>query len=410
MRFLVLFLALTLAATARAQEPDQKTSLQDQINQLQDRLDKIETKPANASISSFNPAMGMALDTVLRSVGDKATFDFRAAELNLEANADPFVKVFAIITASNGGVDAEEAAAQTTSLPYNLTVRGGRLFTPFGRFPMWHDHELPMVYRPNSIGTYVGNESRGDGMDVNYLFPTPFYMEGYAGMYNKIGADNTRADNQTGRPFDQFTYLGRLHAYTDLGDSGGADLGLSEAWTPKLRTVSTVDGTVQPLNKSERSLAGVDLTLRYQPAVGGLYHGVLWTTEVLQNSEEVYTPALSAPVARTHSYAGYSNVETKLGRVTRLGGFVDLTELPNDRKKVSKTFASYLTFELTEFNRLRLEYARTVNNYRDAVTSLPGTDFGGNDLFALRAGHMVALQWTCVIGYHVHGFRGRWGT
>jgi hypothetical protein len=406
----VLAVVVFLLSPGPALAEQTPAALQERVDRLEARLAQLEAKPAGPSLSSFNPSMGLSLDTVLRDVADKATFDFRAAELNLEASADPFVKVSAIITASNGGVEAEEALAQTTSLPYSLTLRAGRLFAPFGRFPMWHDHELPMIYRPNSIAAFVGSESRGDGFDLNYLFPTPFYLEGYAGAYNKIGASNTRADDGAGRPLDRFTYLGRLHGYADLGDSGGLDLGVSEAWTPKVAVASTVDGTVQPLNKSGRSLAGVDLTVRYQPSTGGLYNGLLWTTEILQNSEMVYVPDLSAPVARVHSYAGYSNVETKLGRVARVGGFVDLTELPQDRKKVSKTFAGYVTFSITEFNRIRLEYSRTLNNFREAVTGLPGTDFGGNDLFGLRAGHMVALQWTCVIGYHVHGFRGRWGT
>ena len=408
---LLFFAALPLAARAQetpAVQPPQST--EERVKALEQRLAAIEGAPAKASISSFNPAMGMALDNVFRGMGDKATFDFRAAELNLEAAADPFAKVFAIITGSNDGVDVEEAAAQTTSLPYNLTVRGGRVFAPFGRYPSWHDHELPMVYRPNSLATYVGSESRADGLDVNVLFPTPFYLEGYMGAYNKIGAGNLRVDGSSARPLDQFTYLGRFHGYGDLSDSVGADLGASLAWTPKRQVVSAVDGSGLALNKSFRALSGVDLTVRYQPSVGGLYHGIVWTTEVLQDNEEAYAPNLGAPAGRVHSYAGYSNLETKLGRVTRVGGFADLTELPGDRAKVSKTFAAYLTFEITEFNRLRLEYSRTVNNFREVVTGIAGTDFGPNDLFALRAGHMIALQWTCVIGWHVHGFRGRWGT
>jgi hypothetical protein len=401
----LLILALPLAAAAQEAGTDKE-----RLDALEQRLEKLETKPANASLSSFNPAIGMALDTVLRDYDDKATFDFRAAELNVEAAADPFVKVYGVFTGSSGGVDVEEAAAQTTSLPYSLTVRGGRFFAPFGRLPSWHDHELPMVYRPNSIFTYVGGESQGDGVDVNYLFPTPFYLEGYAGAFNKVGADNARADNGAGRPFDQFTYLGRLHTYGDATDSVGVDFGASEAWTPK-RTIAAPDGAPFQEGNRFRALSGLDLTVRYQPAAGGLYHGVVWTTEALQNTEQLYDPATSLPLGRSRSYAGYSNVETKLGRVLRVGGFADLTELPSDQKKLVKTFAAYATFELTEFNRIRLEYSRTLANFTGApAAALPGTDFGANDLFALHPGHMVALQWTCVIGYHVHGFRGRWGT
>lgn len=411
MKSLVLVAALLYPVAARAQDAAAPApSADERIKALEDRISALETKPANASLSSFNPAIGMAIDTVLRDYDDRATFDFRSAELNIEAAADPFVKVYSVITGSSGGVDVEETAAQTTSLPYNLTVRGGRFFAPFGHFANWHDHELPMVYRPNSLLTYVGGETRADGADVNYLFPTPFYLEAYAGVFNKIGADNNRVDDGAGRPFDQFTYLAHLHTYADLTDSTGVDLGLSEAWTPKVRYAPAATGAGQPLNRSERTLSGVDLTVRYQPSVGGLYHGVVWTTEAMQNGEQRYDAATGLPLGRGRSYAGFSNVETKLGRVTRLGGFADLTELPNDSRRVVKTFAGYLTFELTEFNRIRLQYSRTLANFNDAVESLPGTGFAAGDLFGLRRGHMVAVQWTCIIGYHVHGFRGRWGT
>ena len=271
-----------------------------------------------------------------------------------------------------------------------------------------------MVYRPNSLKLFVGDEAHGDGLDVNYLFPTPFYLEGYVGAYNAIGAANNRVDNTIGRPLDEFTYLGRLHSYGDLGDSWGADLGASLAWTPKRRAVSTsnaaVPGVGLPPNKSFRTLSGLDLTLRYQPPVGGLYHGIIWTTEVLQNSEPVYASDLSSVGDRVRSYSGFSNIETKLGRVTRIGGFVDMTEMPFNQKQMSKTFAGYVTWEITEFNRLRLQYSRTLTNFPDFVGTIPGTGFGAEDLSLARRGHMIALQWSCVIGYHVHGFRGRWGS
>lgn len=404
---LAVLLCPLAAAAQEAAAPAAQTT-ESRLDALEQRVEKLETKPASASISSFNPAMGMALDTVLRDDNDKATFDFRAAELNIEAPADPFVKVFSVITGSRNGIDVEETWAQTTSLPDNLTLRGGRFFTPFGRFPSWHDHELPMVYRPNSIFTYIGGESQGDGADLNYLFPTPFYLEGYVGAYNKIGADNNRVDNGVGRPFDQFTYLGRLHTYVDLTDSIGMDLGASEAWTPK-RSITAADGSpaVKPGNRF-RALSGVDLTVRYQPAVGGLYHGLLWTTEALQNSEQQYD-ANSLPLGRTRTYAGYSNVEFKLGRTVYAGGFADLTELPNNEKDLVKTFAAYVSYNPDEFDRIRLQYSRTLTSFPNPLTSLPGTDFTGADLFTMHSGHMIALQWTCVIGWHVHGFRGRWG-
>src|SRR5581483_6410131 len=121
-------------------------------------------------------------------------------------------------------------------------------------------------------------------------------------------------------------------------------------------------------------------------------------------------PFTSAPLGRVRSYSGYSNIETKLGRIVRLGGYVDLTELPTSNRYNSKTFAGYVTFEITEFNRLRLQYSRIENSFPGTLTMIPGTDFAENDLVGLHRGNLVMLQWTTVLGNHVHGFRGRWGT
>src|SRR5208282_875461 len=113
----------------------------------------------------------------------------------------------------------------------------------------------------------------------------------------------------------------------------------------------------------------------YQPSSGGLYKGFVWGTELLQNDERGANPFSGASMARVHSYSGYSNIETKVGRSTRAGGYVDMTELPTASRYNSKTFAGYISYEFTEFNRLRIQYSRIENNFSGTLTMLPGTDF-----------------------------------
>ena len=40
------------------------------------------------------------------------------------ASVDPYARMYGFFTGSNQGVDVEEAAAITTSLPWNLTAKG----------------------------------------------------------------------------------------------------------------------------------------------------------------------------------------------------------------------------------------------------------------------------------------------
>ncbi|MBI5624238.1 MAG: hypothetical protein HY924_10695 [Elusimicrobia bacterium] len=386
-------LMVTLPCLAHAQDtvpPDA-----DELKALEERVTRLETAPAKTFLSQFNPAMGLALDFALLDRDDKADFQFRAAEINLEASVDPFVKGWAIVNGSEGGVEVEEAALETTSLPWNLTVRGGRLFASFGRFPHYHGHELPVIETPNSIDTFVNGESRGEGLEVSYLFPTDFYLSATAGVFDQIGAENDRLDIAVARPFEDFTYLGRLNAGADLGDDHSLELGISEAWTPKRTMVEDATVTGSPFATATRkgtwrALTGLDLTYRYHPSSGGLYKGVVWGTEVFVNNEQRFDPATRLPTDRVRAFSGYSYAWIKLGRRWRPGLMGDLTEDLDSARKLTKTYTAFLSCDVTEYQRLRLSFSRREDN-------VPGT----------LVSNTIGLQWTGVLGYHVHGFRDR---
>jgi hypothetical protein len=116
--------------------------------------------------AQFNPAIGFIVDSVLSftSRKDQGNFEFRSGEIGISASVDPFVRAYAILNGTNaGGVDVEEAAIVTTSLPYNLTVKGGRFFADFGRLSKFHDHDLPFVNRPGVLDTYIGGSRSPTG-------------------------------------------------------------------------------------------------------------------------------------------------------------------------------------------------------------------------------------------------------
>ncbi|OGR90199.1 MAG: hypothetical protein A2V88_11165 [Elusimicrobia bacterium RBG_16_66_12] len=365
------------------------------LKDLQQRVLKLEGAPAKSSLNAFNPAIGMALDAAFRDSNDKAAFQFRAAELGLSAPVDPYLKAWVFITGSNGGVGVEEAVLETTALPHNLTARGGRLFASFGRLAHVHDHELPVVERPLSLDSSIGGETQADGLEVSWLAPTDLYLDATFGVYNKMGAENDRQDNLGARTLDEFTYLGRLNTYLDLTDTQNVELGVDAAWTPK-RSVTediAVTGSANALTTRRntwRTLSGLDFTYRHQPSGGGLYKGLVWGTEVMQNTERRFGPASRLPTDRVRAYSGYSYVELKTNRGWRGGLMADLTEDQDDPHRLTKTLTAFLTYDVTEFQRLRLTYAEGLVNVPGAVKN-----------------HTVAFQWTGLIGKHVHGFRDR---
>jgi hypothetical protein len=337
--------------------------------------------------SQFNPAIGFVIDTVgSYTRQDQANFEFRSAELGISASIDPFARGYGIINGTPDGVDVEEAWMQTTSLPYNLTVKGGRFFANFGRLSTFHDHDLPFVNRPTPLDEYVGGESQADGVETSWLVPlTSQYLNLTGGWYNKMGADNDRVSNDKPREFSQFTYLGRTSTYFDLADAHGVDLGVSDAYTPRV----VVD------DNRYRNLLDVDLTYRYTPLREASYRGLTWGSEFLLNSENRQqnadqtgsNPDVPPDFSWVNAFGMYSYLEARLTRELRPGFMFEYTQDLNGIQSPAEGYSPYLTIWPSEFQRFRLQYTHL---------SQPG---GDDDQFF--------VQWTAVLGSHVHGFRDR---
>ena len=373
--------------------------MQEQLKKALDRIDQLEREKSASSTrigdvekslqavqsapSALNPAMGLVLDANIQKRGTAGgLFDFRSAELGIAATVDPFARMYSFINGTKDGVEVDEAAAITTSLPWNLTVKGGRFLADFGRFPKVHEHELPFVNQPLSIQRIVGGETQADGAEVNYLFPTPFFLRATFGAMNKIGEDNNRIDNTVLRSGSQFTYLGRLSSYFDITDNHSMELGTSLAYTPSVRLAGDVSGGARMLN-------GVDLTYRYQPLGSSVYQGFTWGSEFYANGERFPTDDVSQ---RQQSYGGYSYGELKLNKNWSTGFQFDYAPNVDTPSRRTLSYSPFVTWNLSEFNRLRFQYSYLGNNYQaDKADS-------GNQFF---------LQWTTVIGAHTHGFLGR---
>lgn len=381
-----LFCALLLAPAFSSAQEIPTAAGTGKLQELESRIAALESAPAKASQSSFNPAMGAALDFAATENNGKGLFQFRAAELNVESAIDPYLKGWAVFTGNPSGVEVEEAGVETTALPGNLTVRGGRLFATFGRLGHVHDHELPVTDRPLSLDRFIGGETQGDGVETSWLFPTDMYINAVLGAYNKIGADNNRLDPSTLHKPEYFTYLGRLSTYKDIGDNHSMELGTSYALTPK---TELLDGSGVPLtdNDTGRRLVGVDLTYRYQPVKGGLNTGLLWGTELFYNSERRILADNNT--ARVDAYAGYSYIQLKMGQTWRGGVMADLTQSLDNNALLTQTYSAFLSHDVSEFQRLR------------AVYSVAHTNDGSTN------NNTLTLQWTAVMGHHVHGFKDR---
>ena len=357
----------------------EKTSTSARVGNVEKSVQAVQSAP-----SSFNPAIGLVLDATAehraKAGGD---FNFRAAELGVAASVDPFARVYSFMTGSKEGFEVEEAAAITTSLPWNLTAKGGRFFADFGRLPKNHPHEYAFVNTPLSIERMIGGESKADGVEINYLFPMPFFLRATLGGYNKIGEGNERLDDTKSRAWSRFTYLGRLQTYFDVSDNHSIELGSSLAYTPSVRVAGDPSG-------GDRTLAGIDLTYRYQPLDSTTYQGLTIGSELFTNSERVIRP--NDLIKREQSFGGYSYAELKLNRSWSTGFLFDYAPSIESPGKKTLSYSPFLTWNLSEFNRLRFQYSFFDDKVREEKADR------GNQFF---------LQWTTIIGAHTHGFRGR---
>ena len=370
------------AITTTRDEELEKTIIEKIVRRIQPSL-----AGANKTFASqFNPAIGFIIDTVGSYSGkERGNFEFRSGEIGISADVDPFVRGYAILNGTPDGIEVEEAAIATTSLPYNLGLKAGRFFADFGRLSKFHDHDLPFVNRPKVLDTYVGGESQGDGIEGSWLVPIPHYLTLTAGAYNKVGGENNRVDNAVPRDYSQFTYLGRAFTFLPLNDANSIDLGVSYAYTPEVK----MD------RGAARTLAGLDLTYRYTPLQQAGYNGLVWGTEVLYNQEnrpvggfpEDVTPTTPLVFKRRDALGLYSFIEPRLTRRFYPGFLFEYVQDIDKARGDTIAYSPYLTVWASEYQRVRFQYTR-----------LEAPRQHDNQFF---------MQWTVLLGSHVHSFKDR---
>ncbi len=399
-------------AAAPSSAPAEGVSKQE-WKQLNEKVDRVAEAQRKVLPSEFNPAIGVVGETIFsyRSKDSKDTgserpggFDVfqRSLELNLSASVDPFARGYVVINAEadpiTGEADAsvEEASILTTSLPWNLTVQGGRFFGEFGRLAYIHDHELPFVNRPLVLDEFVGGESKTDGLQINWLLPLKHYVS------LTVGAGDQFGDTPNGvggfRNFNGLNFWGRLSSSFDLAPDWQAETGLSALLNPKTDgrgdPFELADGST--LTERKRRMAGLDFSLRYLPLRNNQFRSLTWGTEILYSDNEYRVapdgnPDVPGSDRSVDAWGGYSYLAYRYDRSWTFGFLFDYAENPQDDSEKTYAYSPYVTLALSHWNQLRLQYTHTA---RDGSSDLKDDD-------------AVYLQWTWIIGSHSHGWQQR---
>ena len=401
----------------------------EQLNELKGQVNQVVQAQTKTLLSEFNPSIGVVGETLFsyRSKGSEATgsdrpggFDAfqRSVELNIAGSVDPFAKAYVVANASADSATGEatfgieEAALQTTSLPWNLELKAGRFFGEFGKLSYIHDHELPFVNRPLALDQYIGGESRTDGAQINWLLPTPHYVSLTAGFGNGFGGDSPLNNPGAFRHLDGFNYFGRLSTYFDLTPNVQLETGISGLINPS--TQGRGGALVQPdgstLTEKERRVAAFDLKLSYVPLQNNQFQRLDWGTEVLySDSRYLFDPDGSLDPDNPTSTAGfparngdefsdhvgslglYSYVNYKWSRQWSAGFLFDYVQNAQNHSDQTMAYSPFLTWSTSHWNQLRLQYTHTDPNAASG----------------LRPDDAIYLQWAWIIGSHAHGWQQR---
>ena len=328
-------------------------------------------------------------------------FTIPNAEISLDGAVDPYFKGFANIVykidaSGETGVELEEAYFLTTSLRWNLQLRGGQFFTEFGRQNPQHPHAWSFVDQPLVLNRMFGPDGlRSQGARLSWLVPTKWYTEAMVGVFNSAGGTTSsfRSDESAeihgGVPvtravqkLQDLLIVPRITASFDLSSTQTVLFGASAAFGPNN---SGPDARTQ--------VYGADLFWKWKSATASAgFPFVSWQTEALfrryDAAERVSAddPSVTLPEERLKDRGVYSQllwgIKPRIVAGLR-GDFVTGSnaafdaELRAERYRVSPN----LTWYPTEFSKVRLQY-----NYDHRK--------------ALGVDHSLWLQFEFILGAH----------
>ncbi len=394
----------------------------------------------------FNPSMSLAIDTITSYTRNNGVdFTPRDVELMLQANVDHLARGYVVFNAAtelglngdglNGegregpfrrtgpSLGIEEAALETTDLPWGLSLKGGQFFADFTRMDKVHPHDRPFVDGPRSLDTIIGGETQARGFELQWLTPLDHYLRITTGIVDGIGAEapgsiglempdgttKSAFNNNVYRGFNNLTYYMRGATIFDLSPGVNLNLGADYA---------------RNFHEERRQLASADFKLEWKPA-SQRSDLLTWGAEGIWSRVEGNLPVDSflpastdaggvpfSTVAHANSIGAYTYLQYRFGKFLEPGFRFDATmpqsfELRDndgdgnafDLAKIQDrffTYSPYVTINFSEFNRLRLQF-----NYVD-VQNDPSR--GGGNVQGTRSDLQFLLQWTILLGDHKHSF------
>ncbi len=397
----VMLQAQTPASTASDSLKKQILDLQTRLQQLENKqaeseLEKLKQQAVNAvstkkeqqkphvfksgqrSLQAINPEISVTGDAFLQAVGNENGFTeaarsgafFRVIGLHFQSTLDPFSFTKIAVGIHPGGVELGEAYATWSNVLPNISITAGKFRQQFGVINRWHAHSLDQFDFPLAMTTILGKEGLNQtGLSMEWLMPS------LIANANTLTLQVTNGQNEqlfSGGSFSFPAVLGHLKNYYDLNQNTYLEIGLTG--------MAGYNDSLIYKAKRQTRLAGLDLTLFWEPINQAHYHSFLWRSEFYYASKE------QMDGSRIKAWGFYSNIDYKMNERWYAGIRYDYTqpfETDNSGKYIQQ-IVPYLTWWQSHWVRFRLQY-----NYKD-----------GNAL--TKADKILRLQLTFAAGPHKH--------
>ncbi len=324
-------------------------------------------------------------------------------ELGFQSVVDPYFRFDNFISFGEH-IELEEAYATTLgSLPINSQFRIGIMRSKFGRINLLHRHNQNFTTLPLPVAEFLGEHFNPPSIEANFLVPLPWHTELSASVGIPDVETSSFAKDEDTNNLGRLLYNLHLSNFFEIGESLGISIG---------RSFATGPNNTEPGKGNRTNLYGADIFIKYKPTRSNLYR------ELNLQSEFIYRDA-ETDEGKRKDWGLYAQLVYRFAKRWNIGGRYELTNTddpimmamtqepddheaePDDHEAElddhegeshvhegelgllgkQQRISSMLTFNPTEFSKIRLEY-----NYLNR-------DFDENR-------HGIFLQFQHTIGAH----------
>jgi len=379
MKYIISFVFIVFGMALQAQEKTALDSLKQKIQILEEKIEQNELeklrveaekiskqkkeekskvfKGGQRSLQALNPEISVAADAFGLYVNNENGFTesqrsgmhFRVAELQVQSTLDPYSTAKVILEFTPEEVEFAEAYVTWNRVIPDVSLTVGKFRQQFGVMNRWHGHSLDQFKFPLPLTTILGDEGLNQmGLSVDWLMPS---LIAHSNLLT-IQVTNGQNDHLfAGEAFSFPSVLGHLKNYFDLSQDTYLEFGLTGMMGSNNFKGFEEDSLILESNRNTK-LAGLDLTLLWEPTDRAKYQSLLWRTELYYADKEI------ANGENIEALGWYSYVDYKFDRNWHAGVRYDYTqpfETDNDDKHIYQ-IVPYITWWQSEWVRLRLQY------------------------------------------------------